>query len=86
MPLPEKASTFLDCAATTLKQNTESVINFYAEVFGSELESKVEKIINDADGKLAEYGVRVSDVESWRIVREVGPRRYHVAVDLKVLK
>jgi tRNA (guanine37-N1)-methyltransferase len=86
MPLPEQAILFLDSAAEALREGTECVINFYAEVAGSQIDNEAIRVMNETKTKLRDYGVKRCEATAWRIVREVGARRYHIAIDLTVLK
>jgi tRNA (guanine37-N1)-methyltransferase len=86
MPLPEYANMFLEGATTALKEGTGRKINFYAVVSGKEVEKEAANTIADAERKLLDLGVKRCEVGGWRIVREVGPRKYHIAADLIVAK
>jgi len=86
MPLPEYAGSFLDSAAAALKEDGECVINFYAEVSGKQIEKQIYKVIDETGKKMRECGVSLCEAVGRRIVREVGSRRYHIAIDFRVLK
>lgn len=86
MPLPEQAILFLDSTVEALREGTECVINFYAEVTGRQIDNGAISVMNETKTKLKDYGVKRCEATSWRIVREVGARRYHIAIDLTVLK
>lgn len=86
MPLPEYAGSFLDSAAAALKEDAECVINFYAEVSGRLIDKQIDKIIDEAWKKMRGCGVSLCEAVGWRIVREVGARRYHIAIDFRVLR
>jgi len=86
MPLPEYASSFLESAAAALREKDECVVNFYAEVSGKQIRKQVQQVIDETRKRIREYGVSLCEATEWRIVREVGARRYHVAIDLKVSK
>jgi tRNA (guanine37-N1)-methyltransferase len=86
MALPECASLFLGGAITALKEEEDCTVNFYAEVTGRHVEEQVQDAITEAKKKMYQYGVSFCEATGWRIVREVGGRRYHVAIDFKVHK
>jgi tRNA (guanine37-N1)-methyltransferase len=86
MPLPEAASSFLDSAVMAMKEENECMINFYAEISGKEVENKTHKIIEQTKKTIMSCGVKSCEASSWRIVREVGPRKYHIAIDLRTVK
>jgi tRNA (guanine37-N1)-methyltransferase len=85
MPLPEQAILFLDSAVEALRDGVECVINFYAEVRGSQIDNEAIRVTNETKNKLRDYGAKRCEATAWRIVREVGARRYHIAIDLTVL-
>ena len=84
MPLPERASLFLGGALAALKEGVECTVNYYAQISGKEVEKEVDSTIQNTEAKMKELGVKKFEADNWRIVREVGPRRYHVAIDLIV--
>jgi tRNA (guanine37-N1)-methyltransferase len=86
MPLPEAASSFLESAVTAIKRGTECTINFYAEISGKEAENESHKMIDQTRKSIINCGAKSCEASSWRIVREVGPRRYHIAIDMKTTK
>jgi tRNA (guanine37-N1)-methyltransferase len=86
MPLPKYAVLFLDSAVESLREEAECVINFYSEVSGSQIKSEVVRLADETNRRLLDYGVKRCEATAWRIVREVGTRRYHVAIDFTVLK
>jgi tRNA (guanine37-N1)-methyltransferase len=86
LPLPEHAILFLDSAVEALREGAECVVNFYAEVAGSQIDNEAIRVMNETKTKLRDYGVKRCEATAWRIVREVGARRYHIAIDLTVLK
>jgi tRNA (guanine37-N1)-methyltransferase len=86
MPIPEQATLFLDSAAEALRERTECVINFYTEVAGRQIDNEAIRVMSDTKTKLRDYGVKRCEATAWRIVREVGARRYHIAIDLTVVK
>jgi tRNA (guanine37-N1)-methyltransferase len=86
MPLPTQAILFLGSAVQALQEGPECVINFYSEVSGVDVREKAAKVINETNRNLRNYGVKRSESTDWRIVREVGPRRYHIAIDFLVSK
>jgi tRNA (guanine37-N1)-methyltransferase len=84
MPLPEHASSFLNGAVAALKEGVECVVNYYTQISGKEVERKVDIAIQKTEAEMRDFGVKEFEADKWRIVREVGPRRYHVAIDLIV--
>jgi tRNA (guanine37-N1)-methyltransferase len=86
MPLPTQAILFLDGAVEALQEGSECVINFYSEVSGVDVKEEATEVINETRRNLREHGVKRSETTGWRIVREVGPRRYHIAIDFLVSK
>ncbi|MDI6811684.1 MAG: class I SAM-dependent methyltransferase family protein [archaeon] len=93
MPLPEHAHLFLPLAARALKLDRQrerggGVIHYYDvsagrkgdELFNVPLE-RARDIISSAFGN----SLRI-ELEERRIVRSVAPRRYHVVLDLRVVK
>jgi hypothetical protein len=42
--------------------------------------------MSETKTKLRDYGIKRCEATAWRIVREVGARRYHIAIDLTILK
>jgi tRNA (guanine37-N1)-methyltransferase len=86
MPLPKYASSFLDCAITALKGGVECTVNYYAQISGKEIERQVNNLIQETIVKMEDLGVKTCKASAWRIVREIGPRRYHIVMDLKVVK
>ena len=84
MPLPEDAYSFLPAAVKALNRNKECMIHFYAVSTGSRADNlfdtpfeRVKDIISHEDSLRLE-------VEEKRIVRSVGPRKYHVVLDLRI--
>jgi tRNA (guanine37-N1)-methyltransferase len=86
MPLPEQAVLFLDSAVEALREGVECIINFYAEVSGTQFKNEAVRVMDEINHKLLDYGVRRSEAAGWRIVRQVGRRRYHTAIDMNILK
>jgi tRNA (guanine37-N1)-methyltransferase len=86
MPLPEQAILFLDSAVEALREGAECAINLYTEVTGSQIDNEAIRVTNETKNKLRDYGAKRCEATAWRIVREVGARRYHIAIDLTVLK
>lgn len=86
MPLPTQAILFLDSAVEALREGPKRVINFYSEVSGVDIKEEATKVINETNRNLRDYGAKRSETTGWRIVREVGPRRYHIAIDFLVSK
>jgi tRNA (guanine37-N1)-methyltransferase len=86
MPLPEQATSYLDSAIEALKEGIECVVNFYCEISGKHVEIEVHRVVDETKSRIGDCGAKRSDAVRWRIVREVGTRRYHIAVDFTVLK
>jgi tRNA (guanine37-N1)-methyltransferase len=79
MPLPEKAAEYLDAALKALKPPL-GVIHYYTHTYAVHREEAFTEALKELDeairGKYEEM--------AHRIVREVGPRWYQVALDLRV--
>jgi tRNA (guanine37-N1)-methyltransferase len=86
MPLPKQAILFLDSAVEALREGVECFINFYSEVSGTQPKNEAAEVMNKVNGRLRDCGVKRSEAIGWRIVREVGSRKYHIAIDLAVSK
>ncbi len=97
MPLPEQAHLFLPVAVQALKRcpvtdeveagAVEGVIHYYAVATGREDEELFQRPLNQAQEIIessAGRTIRV-ELEEARIVRSVGPRKYHIVLDLRVL-
>ena len=91
MPLPEQAYSFLTLAVRALKLDKEGargVIHYYDvstgrkedDLFNVPLE-RARDILSSAFGD----SLRI-EVEEKRIVRSVAPRKYHVVLDLRVVR
>jgi len=91
MPLPEQAYSFLSLAVRALKLGKESaggVIHYYDVstgrkgdgLFNVPLE-RARDIISSAFGD----SIRI-EVDEKRVVRSVAPRKYHVVLDLRVVR
>lgn len=78
MPLPLKSLEFLDAAIHALR--LRGIIHFYGEARGSE-EEALREVELSAMRRARELGARVRLLSS-RVVREVGPRVFQVALDL----
>ena len=86
MPLPEGAHAFLGSAVIAMRKESECMINFYGEISGRNVENEVQKVIAQTRDIIMTYGAKYCETINWRIVREVGPRRYHIAIDFKTAK
>ncbi len=86
MVLPKSGILFLDAAVAALKEGGERTINFYAEVAGDDIKSEIDSVIREVKNKIQNYGAERCEVDTWRIAGKAGPRRYHVAIDLRVIK
>lgn len=71
MPLPESAYLFLDIAIKALKPEG-GFIHYYDNSYEKGLE-RIREIIGEK-----------AEIESKRVVKSVGPRRYHVVIDIRV--
>ena len=79
MPLPEKAADYLDTAVQALKPPT-GVIHYYTHTYAARREEAHKETQKELDKSIrGRY-----ETMAHRIVREVGPRWYQVAVDLRV--
>ncbi|MEM2564012.1 MAG: methyltransferase, partial [Candidatus Bathyarchaeia archaeon] len=80
MNLPEKAIEYVDAACTALK-SSGGVIHYYKIAGGSDVLERVKRrLIEEIEGS----GRSVEALLSERIVKEVAPYRWHIAVDVKV--
>ncbi|MCX8204834.1 MAG: class I SAM-dependent methyltransferase family protein [Candidatus Nezhaarchaeota archaeon] len=80
MPLPLKSLEFLDAAVHVSK--LRGVIHFYGEARGSRTEA-LRKVWLSVERRARELGAKVCLLNS-RVVREVGPRVFQVAIDLRL--
>ena len=97
MPLPEQAHRFLPVAVRALKRcavtdeveagAVEGVIHYYAVATGREDEELFRRPMNQAREIIESSAGRTISVEleEARIVRSVGPWKYHIVLDLRVL-
>ena len=91
MPLPEQAHAFLPSAVRALdfdKEGAEGVIHYYAVSTGlkeAALFSVPFKRAQDSITSMFGDSIRI-ELEERRIVRSVGPRTYHVALDLRCVR
>lgn len=79
MPLPEEALNYLDVAVAALK-GPFGVVHYYAHTYAAHREEAFEEALREVDKVI---GGRY-EAMARRIVREVGPRWYQVALDLKI--
>jgi len=87
MPLPEEAYSFLPSAVKALNPDKVGVIHYYDvstgnrddELFNTPFE-RVKDVLSSNFGN----SIRI-EVEEKRIVRSVGPRKYHVVLDLRIV-
>jgi tRNA (guanine37-N1)-methyltransferase len=86
MVLPKSAKLFLDAAVAALREGGERTINFYAEVSGDNIKREIDALIREAENNLRDYGAERTEVETWRIAGKAGPKRYHVAIDLRIAR
>lgn len=80
MNLPEKAIEYVDAACTALK-SSGGVIHYYEIAGGSDVLERVKRRLIEA---IEGSGKSVEALLSERIVKEVAPYRWHIAVDVKV--
>ncbi len=91
MPLPEQAYSFLPLAVRALKLNKEGargVIHYYDVSTGRKGDDLFNVPLERARANLSSaFGnsLRI-EVEETRVVRSVAPRKYHVVLDLRVLR
>ena len=91
MPLPEKAHSVLPLAVRTLKSGKEGaggVIHYYDVSTGRKGDDLFDVPIQKANGIISSaFGNSVRmEIEEKRVVRSVAPRKYHVVLDLRVVK
>jgi tRNA (guanine37-N1)-methyltransferase len=86
MPLPGDASMFLSSAVAAMKKKEACTLNFYAEVSGTDVENETHEMIYQTRKTIMACGAEQCEADNWRIVREVGPRRYHIAIDFTAIK
>ncbi|MFQ6134564.1 MAG: class I SAM-dependent methyltransferase family protein [Nitrososphaerales archaeon] len=79
MPLPEKAADYLEVAVEALKPPT-GIIHYYTHTYAARREEAFKEALKELDEAI---GGRYEAI-AHRIVREVGPRWYQVALDLRV--
>ncbi|MET1101936.1 MAG: class I SAM-dependent methyltransferase family protein [Pyrodictiaceae archaeon] len=84
MPLPDKALEHLPYAIMALSPAGERIIHVYLHVGAAKGEDPLEKAVNIVNWRLHELGYE-GIVRGRRIVRAIGPRRYQVVLDLKIL-
>ena len=91
MPLPEEAHSFLPLAVRALKLNKEGaggVIHYYDVAAGRKDNDLFDVSSERAKDILASaFGNSLrTEIEEKRIVRSVAPRKYHVVLDLRVVR
>ncbi len=91
MPLPEEAHSLLPLAVRTLKSGNEGaggVIHYYDVSTGRKGDDLFNVPIQRANGIISSaFGNSLRmEIEEKRIVRSVAPRKYHVVLDLRVVK
>ena len=79
MPLPERAAAFLRFAADALKE--QGVVHYYTVAFANSSSPLFKRPIEEVNKVLSDREVKI---EEKRVVRSVGPRKYHVVLDLLV--
>ncbi len=83
MPLPEKASEFLEAAVASAKVREGSMIHYYLHV---PLENfKNIAWIQRHLERVTEKSGRKFELSNWKKVREVGPRYIQAVADIKIL-
>jgi tRNA G37 N-methylase Trm5 len=88
MPLPEKAHSFLPFAVKALNLGCESgigIIHYYDVSAGERKEDLFKTPIERVKSIIHNVSPSISvEIENKRVVRSVGPRKYHVVLDLKL--
>jgi tRNA (guanine37-N1)-methyltransferase len=80
MPLPEKAIEYLDVAISALK-NPWGFIHIYTHIYGLSRSDAFKNSIKELKKSITvKY-----ELLDHRVVREIGPRWYQIALDLKVI-
>ena len=78
MPLPERASEFLEDAISSLKP-AGGWIHYYCHTYAENKEGAISNSEKDVLGRLQGRG-KINDI---KVVREVGPRWFQVVADIK---
>lgn len=79
MPLPEKASEFVDSAVLALKE--KGIVHYFAHIKADYKKAAQGSGLLDAHDAFAKYDHQVLEI---RVVREVGPRIYQIVADVSV--
>lgn len=82
MPLPEKSEQFLDSAVQALKPGG-GIIHYQSFVHADKNVDPLSIALTEIEEKLSNLSF---EVEDHHIIREIGPFRYQVALDLKIKK
>lgn len=80
MPLPERASEFVNDAVLALRQGGGTV-HYFAHVKAENKKAGVTAGRQDAEGAFSDHAHEIKCV---RVVREVGPRLYQIVADVSV--
>ncbi|MGD1837625.1 MAG: class I SAM-dependent methyltransferase [Nitrososphaeraceae archaeon] len=80
MPLPETAHDYVDIAVTSLKNKT-GLIHFFSHIHG---DNKLIAIDNAEEYSKKSFHNYKNEIQSLKVVREVGPRFYQVVSDILI--
>lgn len=80
MNLPEKAGEYIDVACAAIKPSG-GILHYYEFAEGS---SAIEKGRMRAIGAINDAGRSVEKILSERIVKEIAPFKWHIAIDIKI--
>ncbi|MDY6965358.1 MAG: class I SAM-dependent methyltransferase family protein [Halobacteriota archaeon] len=77
MPLPDYAYKFLDVAISSLKSG--GALHYYDVAYELPDDESLSRLYSEADRQ-----GRRAEIKSQRILRSVGPRKYHIVIDAEV--
>ncbi|MDY6959499.1 MAG: class I SAM-dependent methyltransferase family protein, partial [Halobacteriota archaeon] len=84
MPLPHTACEFLDCAIPALKRG--GILHYFATAFLTSSEKSSDLFqgpIEEVERVAGDMG-RSVEIKNQRVLRSVGPRKYHIIIDVKI--
>ena len=84
MPLPDTACEFLNCAIPALKMG--GILHYFATAFLTSYEKSSDLFqgpIEEVERVAGDMG-RSVDIKNKRVLRSVGPRKYHIVIDAKI--
>lgn len=81
MPLPEKASQFVDSAVSGLKCGKTGIVHYFAHIKANTKKAAQGRGAEDTDLAFKNYQ---HSIAATRVVREVGPRIYQIVSDVLV--